>query len=225
MLGAVWDVLFPPRCLGCGRRGFVLCGECRSELPLLAGAVCSRCASVRATRGACRGCRQLSPQLSSVRAVCAYQGAARKAVTTLKFRSGRYLLPLLGELMLAELRRRPLHADLLVPVPIAPRRLKDRGYNQTQLLAELIVGATGAKLAPDVLTRKDRPPQQKLSAAERLSNLDDAVCCVAPGEVQQRRVLLVDDVCTTGATLSACAEVLVEAGAARVSALVFARDL
>jgi ComF family protein len=160
-----------------------------------------------------------------VRAVCAYQGAARKAVTTLKFRSGRYLAPLIGDLMRVELRRRPIRADVLVPIPIAPKRLRDRGYNQTELLAREVVEAVGARLATDLLRRVDRPAQQRLTAAERLSNLDDAIRCVAPEQVHGQRVLLLDDVCTTGATLSACAEVLVEAGAARVSALVFARDL
>jgi ComF family protein len=225
VLTGLWDVLFPPRCLGCGRRGDALCEECWAELPWLAPGVCGRCASTRAQRGACRGCRQLSPQLTSVRAVCAYQGAARKAVTTLKFRSGRYLAPLIGDLMRVELRRRPIRADVLVPIPIAPKRLRDRGYNQTELLAREVVEAVGARLATDLLRRVDRPAQQRLTAAERLSNLDDAIRCVAPEQVHGQRVLLLDDVCTTGATLSACAEVLVEAGAARVSALVFARDL
>jgi ComF family protein len=143
----------------------------------------------------------------------------------LKFRSGRYLLPLLGELMRSELRRRPIRADLLIPVPIAPGRLRDRGFNQTELLAREIQQVVGAPLAADLLVRRDRAPQQKLTASERLSNLDDAIRCVAPDRVEGRRVLLVDDVCTTGATLSACAEVLAEAGVKTVTALVFARDL
>jgi ComF family protein len=222
---ALWRLLFPSRCLGCNRRGIDLCERCRTELPLLTHGVCARCASTRLTRGACRGCRRLSPQLSSVRAVCAYQGAARRAVTTLKFRSGRYVVPLMGALLREELARRPLRADVLVPVPIGPRRLRERGYNQALLLAHEVVGATGASLATDVLARRDRPSQRRLSEAHRLSNLDDAIRCERPEAVLGRRVLLLDDVCTTGATLSACAEVLVEAGASRVSALVFARDL
>jgi ComF family protein len=225
VLDALLELVFPPRCVGCGRRGFSLCQQCRTELPMLEAGICARCASLRPTNGTCRGCRQLSPQLTSIRAVCAYHGAARKAVHTFKFRSGRYLAPILGELLRAELERRPIRVDLLVPVPISPSRLRDRGYNQTELLARQVETAVGAMLLTDVLQRKDRPAQQTLTAADRLTNLDTAITCAAPDRVSGKRVLLVDDVCTTGATLSACAEVLVEAGAARVGALVFARDL
>jgi predicted amidophosphoribosyltransferase len=114
-------------------------------------------------------------------------------VLTLKFRSGRYLAPLMGELLREQLGRQPLQADLVIPVPLAPKRLRQRGYNQALLLA----------------------------------NLEDAVTCRHPRAraIQGRRVLLVDDVVTTGATLSACAEALAGAGARRISALTFARDL
>jgi ComF family protein len=225
VLDALLELVFPPRCVGCGKRGFSLCQQCRAELPMLEAGICARCSSLRPANGTCRGCRQLSPQLMSIRAVCSYRGAARKAVHIFKFRSGRYLAPVLGELLRAELKRRPIRADLLIPVPIAPGRLRDRGYNQTELLAHQIVGIVGARFAPDLLQRKDRTPQLTLSAADRMTNLEGAFTCVAPERVKEKRILLVDDVCTTGATLSACAEALVEAGAARVSAIVFARDL
>jgi ComF family protein len=225
VLDALWDRLFPARCIGCGRRGQALCAPCRHELPLLSRSVCARCATTRPQRGVCRGCRQLSPQLTSIRAICAYQGAARKAVHTLKFRSGRYLAPLIGELMRDELARRPLRADLLVPVPMARDRMRDRGYNQAELLAHELAPGIGAPVVSGVLERASRMPQHTLGASERHDNLQGAITCVAPAEVIGRRILVIDDVCTTGATLSACAEALIDAGAARVSALVFARDL
>jgi ComF family protein len=163
--------------------------------------------------------------LASLRAVCAYEGTARKAVHTLKFRSGRYVATLIGELLRDCLQARPLRADVVVPVPIAERRLKARGYNQAELLAREVVAVVGGQLAARVLEREERPAQRTLSAAERLENLRGAVHCVQPDAIQHKRVILIDDVATTGATLSACAEVLAEAGAVRVSALVFARDL
>jgi ComF family protein len=163
--------------------------------------------------------------LSTLRAPFAYEGAARQAVLTLKFRSGRYLAPLIGEFLRQELARRPLQADVVVPVPLAPRRLRERGFNQALLMAQQVAPSVRGTVGADVLERDDRPPQQTLAAAERLHNLEGAIACAQPHEIQDRRILLVDDVVTTGATLSACADALAEAGARRISALVFARDL
>ncbi len=144
---------------------------------------------------------------------------------TLKFRSGRYLAPVLGDLLRRSLERRPLRADLVVPAPLSSARLRQRGYNQAELLAAEVAAAVGGSLAPSLLAREDRRPQQQLTAAERRKNLRGAVSCLDPQAAAGQRVLLVDDVMTTGATLSACAEPLVAAGATWVGALVFARDL
>jgi ComF family protein len=163
--------------------------------------------------------------LSSVRAPFAYEGAARTAVLTLKFRSGRYLAPLMGELLCDALDRRPLQADIVVPVPLAPGRLRQRGFNQAALLAEYVAAGVGGVLAADALERRARPAQQTLGAAARLANLTGTITCARPDEIAAKHVLIVDDVVTTGATVSACAETLAEAGARRITVLAFARDL
>jgi ComF family protein len=173
----------------------------------------------------CRGCRRLSPALSTVRAAFAYDGAARTAVLTLKFKSGRYLAPLMGEFLRAEVRSRPIQADVVVPVPLAAGRQRARGFNQAQLLAEEIATAVSGTIVGDALVREERVAQQTLRAADRLVNLAGAFSCAAVNEVEGRRMLLVDDVVTTGATFSACADALAEAGARRISAIAFARDL
>jgi ComF family protein len=173
----------------------------------------------------CRGCRRLSPALSTLRVPFAYEGAARTAVLNLKFRSGRYLVPMMGELLRRELELRPLHANVVVPVPLAPTRLRQRGYNQALLLAHQVAGVVRGHVLVDALVREERPPQQSLAAAERLLNLQGAFSCPVPTQVSNQSVILVDDVVTTGATLSACTDTLAEAGARRVSALAFARDL
>lgn len=225
LLPPLLELIFPARCVGCGRRGVPLCRPCRDSLPYLPAAACRRCASPLAVPGRCRSCRSVAGELASIRAVCAYEGTARRAVHTLKFRSGRYLAPVLGGLMAEVARRRPLSADLVVPVPLAAGRLRRRGYNQAELLAVVAAPATGGVLASDVLTRDARRPQQTLDAAGRRTNLKGAIHCPDPDRVAGRRVVLVDDVVTTGATLSACAEQLAAAGAAHVGALVFARDV
>jgi ComF family protein len=225
MLPWLWELLFPARCIGCGIRGIALCQACRTELPYLPGGLCTRCVSRRGPRGACRGCRRLSPELNTLRAAFAYEGAARAAVLTLKFKSGRYLAPLMGELLREQIAQQPLQADVVVPVPLAPRRLRQRGFNQALLLAEQVTTSVRGVMLADALSRSERPAQQTLAAAERLLNLEGAVTCQRAAEIRDRRVLLVDDVVTTGATVSACAEALAVAGARRITALTFARDL
>ena len=219
------DTLFPLKCVGCGIRGTLLCADCRRDLPYLPDGVCQRCASNRGARGVCRGCRQLSPTLSSIRAGFVYEGAARNAVLTLKFRSGRYLAPLMGELLGEVIATRPLEADVIVPVPLTRHRLRSRGFNQATLLAEHVAATLNATIASEVLSRQERPAQQTLGRHERLINLERAITCPQPDQVLGRRVLIVDDVVTTGATASACADALAEAGARRISVLAFARDL
>ncbi len=216
--------LFPARCIGCQRRGTPLCPECHAALPYLPSGVCGRCATRRTSGGTCSGCRRLSPSVSAVNAAFAYQGAARTAVVTLKFRSARYLAPLMGELLREHLETRPLHADVVVPVPLSPKRLRQRGFNQAALLAERVGPLLRADVS-DVLRRDDRHAQVGLGAARRLANLAGAFTCGDPARVQGRDVVLVDDVVTTGATISACADTLADAGASRVRVLAFARDL
>jgi ComF family protein len=165
--------------------------------------------------------------ISSVHAPFAYQGAARTAVLTLKFRSGRFLAPVMGELMREQLQLKPIRADIVVPVPLAPRRQRERGFNQALLLAEEVAGAVHGRVVRDALERQDRPAQQTLGGADRLTNLEGAFRCraAASASIEGQRVLVVDDVVTTGATISACARALTDAGAARITALAFARDL
>jgi ComF family protein len=158
--------------------------------------------------------------LGWVRAPFAYAGAARTAVLTLKFRSGRYLVPLMGELLCNRLTG--LQFDVVVPVPLSPERQRQRGFNQASLLAEHVSATVNAPLIP-ALSRTERRAQRTLGEAARLSNLAGAVRCCR--DVGGQRVLLVDDVVTTGATVSACADTLAHAGASRICVLAFARDL
>jgi ComF family protein len=147
-------------------------------------------------------------------------------VRHLKYRQERYLVAALAQLLLDCLAARPLAVDALVPVPLDARRARWRGFNQSTLLAAEVARALDRPLLDRVLQRQ-RPtrPQVGLSARERRANVRDAFACTDRTAVAGRRLLLVDDVMTTGATLEACATALDGAGAAAVYGLVVARDV
>lgn len=126
----------------------------------------------------------------------------------------------------ASLRTRPLSVDAVVPVPLGPRRLNARGFNQSELLARSVSAFLGAPCETDLLVRNRETDQQTgLAARDRRKNVAHAFSAPDPERVAGRRLLLVDDVCTTGATLEACAVPLLAAGAAGVWAAVAAREV
>lgn len=131
----------------------------------------------------------------------------------------------MGSFLCDALAARPLQIDVIVPVPLSPGRSRKRGFNQAALLAEHVSRNLGQTLLLNALTRQERPPQSALKAADRLKNLSEAFAVADVEAVRGRHVLIVDDVVTTGTTVSACADTLARAGARRISVLAFARDL
>jgi ComF family protein len=153
-----------------------------------------------------------------------YGGAIATAIARLKYQGRSDLGPRLGRALLDAASHFARAIDLVVPVPIHPRRLAERGYNQSALLATPVARGLDVHLAPRVLDRsQDTPRQAALDRAERLVNVSGAFSVRTPALVRGAHVLLVDDVRTTGATLAACSAALHGAGAARVRALVLAR--
>jgi ComF family protein len=165
----------------------------------------------------------------STRAILArypFEGAIRAALVELKYGSRTRLAPHLALALEAALEARPISFDVIVPVPLAPGRHQARGHNQSELLARALAAERDIELAPSVLHRKhETRPQTGLSARERRINMRGAFLAEQDGSLEGRRVLLVDDVCTTGATLDACAQAVLDAGAAGVWAVVVAREL
>ncbi len=201
----VLDLIFTPRCVECGGEGAYMCASCL--------------AAVEPERSAFEVAAGIE-----ARAVYRFEGAARKAVHQLKYQGVTALAPPLGRLMASRLPRETPATTLIVPVPLHRSRLRERGYNQAELLAKEVGRRTGAPVAVRLLGRTAAAPPQ--AQARSVEARTDAVrgAFRAALEAEGARVLLIDDVCTTGATLAACAGALAEAGAAHVAALTFARE-
>ena len=209
------DVVIPPRCVGCGERDRWLCVDCRATLQPLPDDHCHQCAAPGVATRFCANCYRDPPPFEQLRVPFLHAGLARQILLDLKYRGHRHLAPLLADLLRPHL---PAGIDAIVPVPLHSSRLAERGYNQSELLARSL----GPPVASGVLVRtRPTPPQAGLNQAERLANVRGAFA--APSRLDGRRVLLVDDVCTTGATLSACARTLRRAGAERVLAVTVTR--
>ncbi|MBX3229887.1 MAG: ComF family protein [Labilithrix sp.] len=185
----------------------------------------SGCAACDAPVGAavlfCPACAVSALPATSRDGPLAYGGAVAEAIVRMKFQGRADLAPRLARVMIPLARALPV--DVVVPVPIHRQRLLERGYNQAALLARPIAGAIGRPLAARSLERvRDTPMQSSLDRAARLTNLAGAFRARSPKDVRDRAVLLVDDVRTTGSTLTACARSLHEVGARRVFSLVLA---
>ena len=236
----VLHLVFPTPCHVCQRplgrgRHSALCGACWDALERLAPAGCHRCGwpfpAAAATSGVerplCQRCRQTPDRFEAARAVLLYRegGIARAAILLCKHGRRLGLLRHLAALLAAEapedLMRRPW--DAAVPVPLHWRRRWRRGFNQAEALARAVGRRHGFPVERRCLVRVRATPPQHGDAAARQRNVQKAFAVRRPGRIAGKRVLLVDDVFTTGATANACAAALLAAGAAAVGVLTLAR--
>ena len=218
------DLVFPPHCQGCGRAGQWFCDRCIGAVSYLQPPLCVRCGLQTDNGLECRACLRhpLPTALNGLRAVAHYDGELRHAIHVLKYERVSALADPLGRLLSTYLTQHPLPFDLIVPVPLHPERRDDRGYNQAELLAKVIARQCGVSLNTSALVRKlNTTPQVGLNETERRRNVQDAFQCKQ--RLDGQRVLVVDDVCTTGATLSECATALHAGGAASIWGLTLAR--
>lgn len=231
-LAGVLRFLLPWACAGCRRpmtsledEGF--CGRCWLALPRLQGWVCRFCGVPLADGGnLCFTCRQ-EPAKILIRAAVAYRGPVLRAVHRFKYAGRKTLCRPFAILMECAWAGHPeLHpVDALVPVPLHASSRWERGYNQAEILARALSSAVGVPIMSQALIRTRKTiPQFQLRKTERLTNLRGAFAVSRQARVKGMRLMLIDDVCTTGATLQECARALRRTGAARVHALVLARD-
>jgi ComF family protein len=222
--GVALDLVYPPRCALCDRQGSFLCESCSEVLPFADGRRCNVC-WLPLVGAACEVCAKHPSSLTRLRSVYRYEGGVRTLVHAFKFRGQSSLGKVLAEQLSRCYAEQGLQTDVIVPVPLSKARRRSRGYNQASLLARELSRCTGVPLA-DALRRVGhaKPQASSATAEERRSNVVGAFELARPGKVAARCILLIDDVATTGATLNACADVLLAAGAREVIGLTLARE-
>ena len=220
------DLLYPPRCAGCSREGQFICDSCLNAQPRLLAPYCLTCAQPLHHGSTCAECQRTPLAIDAIRAPFLMEGAARHAVHQLKYGNLRAIAPRLGVLMADFMSSIGVSGDALVPVPLHNRRERQRGYNQAHLLAREAGKLLQIPVASGLLSRvSNTPPQARSqSAADRKANVKDSFYCPNPPEVEGKALVIMDDVCTTGATLDACATALKSAGAAQVYGVTLARE-
>lgn len=222
----ILNFVFPPVCASCGKVGKLLCDECYLDVVWLAEPICLSCGRVTAvTTSTCSVCQQRPLPLTTIRAATIFDGPIPDMIHQLKYNGMFGLAGILAQLMVDAWPKWQHPVDLVIPIPLHPSRYKARGYNQSEKLAAAFCQQTNLQIGTSALKRiRHTRPQVGLDAAERLENMQNAFQADS-SLVAGKRVLLVDDVCTTGATLAAAAEALLAAGATAVSAYCLARAM
>jgi ComF family protein len=240
-LKSLIDLIYPPRCPICrvflrdrvvllSGQDLPFCHDCFKGFTEITSPICALCGrpfsdGIEQDR-ICVDCLRKRPSYDIARAPYLYDGALMEAIHELKYAQRSYLADSLGLLLAlyAQTWIGGLKGCLVMPVPLHPRRLRARGFNQSLLLSRCVAATTGAQL--DFLSlRRTRytKPQTELSSEERRRNVRKAFEVVKPEAIKGRTILLVDDVSTTGSTLNECAKALKRAGAQAVLCLVLAR--
>lgn len=219
------DAVFPFVCLGCGREGSSMCADCLAGVPrLVPPRFCVVCAEPDVL-GRCGWCRATPVAVDGIRAPYVYSrdSLVRRALIQFKFGDVRAMAAELAGHLAECMARYGITADAIAPVPSHPRRLRERGFNQAALLAIALGKATGLDVWESLLSRTSDAPSQ-LSVAGRVNRWTNVAGSFVCGErVDDLSLLLVDDIVTTGATMSACAGALKENGAREVWGLAVAR--
>lgn len=220
----VLDLFVPPRCVVCKQVGTWLCDRCAPKIPLFDAPICPRCGRPEDTRRLCAACRVTPLHVSPIRAAFLFKGEIRDVIHALKYRGAQDILNPLAERIAESWRYHNMQSDVLVPVPLHAKRKAKRGYNQAVLVAKVVGRQVGLPVVTEALLRvRDTASQTRLNRDERKQNVDAAFECVTCAPFNAKRVTLIDDVATTGATLDACATALLACGAQSVNAFTLAR--
>ncbi len=234
VLSGLTDLIYPPICILCRRwlppeeRPEQICARCRPRISLTRPPFCRRCSRPLPAAGTplCRPCRERPNACDRIRAACPYTGETRRIVHLFKYHGRTVLRRLMARRMMEYAGLygpAPAEIDLLVPVPLHARRLRRRGYNQAALLAEELGRRWGVPVLSKAMRRsRSTRPQSRLGRKDRWTNIQGAFRIKISRGLSGKSVCLIDDLVTTGATLSEAAGVLKRAGAREVQAFTLA---
>ena len=239
------NLVFPPLpgCPFCGRVGEngEICSSCRQEIiDFQRHPRCNRCGRAQTGKKLsfssgkildpldkpfnCADCLNREKNFELARAIGTYEGCLKEIIHKFKFKRQRYLAQFLGPLLVDVFWTCPAYQEgqVVVPVPLTPSRLRERGFNQAELLAREVARALNLPLHSALVKVRETTPQTSLKREQRMDNLKEAFKVEEPFLIAGRAVLLIDDVFTTGATVGECSRVLINAGAKEVYVLTVA---
>jgi competence protein ComFC len=218
------DWIYPPVCASCGEPGYRLCAECQAKIQYLKGKRCAICGEpLKSGRELCADCQSSPPPYRAMRNLAVYEGVMRDCIHALKYDSNQGLGEFFCDSLAALVAEGGWIPDLVMPVPLSPVRMAERGYNQAACIAKPLAARLGIRYHPFGIERtRDTPSQVGLSGDARRRNVEGAFKAL-PEVVNGKVVMIVDDVMTTGSTMEACAKALLEAGAKGVYCLTLGR--
>lgn len=226
------EFLFPPVCPLCDAPVSIhgeLCADCWANFAWIDDYKCAKCGypfwgEVHLSGDLlCPVCASGKCELDWIRSACVYDDVSRSAMLPFKHGGRIKYARFMSRAMIWALRDVDVDADVVMPIPLANRRLFKRGYNQATLLARPIARALGVSMDLDSVRRKHRPDMGHKNSKERMQNVHGVFCVVKPENIRGKRILLVDDVMTTGATFFELRRMLLRAGATAVYGVTFCR--
>jgi ComF family protein len=222
----VADWVFPPVCAGCGAVNYRFCPLCLNNVKLLHDTFCLSCGGpTQTSKKLCPKCLELHIYCTDIYSWAEYEGSLRKAIHNLKYKQDIGLGDFFAPYLISIIEKKRCLIDLVIPVPISKTRLKTRGFNQSTLLSTPIARYFSLEHSRNSLIRvKETESQTHLSAEDRLINMEDAFYG-NPAKLKGRKVLLVDDIVTTGATMNSCAKAMLEAGAEQIYGISIAKTI
>lgn len=231
----ILSFFLPRTCFCCGadlKTKHILCSDCLNKVENVKGLICARCGMPLNSGGHycynCRGSKAAKYKCSFIRSALKFNEPTRALVHAFKYEKYLNIAPFFAEVMYRTYRKNPefREAEFLVPVPIHKKRQRKRGFNQAEVLAKHLSKICGIPVLNALVRTKNTASQTKLTRQERKENILDAFALVegTEGKIKKRAFILIDDVCTTGATLEECARVLKAAGAREVLALTALRE-
>lgn len=217
------DVIYPPSCAVCGHEGVRFCNDCQNQIVPIGKNICQICGDPLPFPGVCQSCQLEPPPYTALRSYADYQGPLREALHSLKFKSNLALADTFAAYLIPLVQNLGWQFDVVLAVPMSRAKKRSRGYNQAAQIAHPIAMAFHTEFSENFITRQfEAKSQIGLSREERFKNIHNAFQGNS-AKLIGKKVLLVDDITTTGATITSCAKALKESGCERIYCITVAK--